>query len=62
MNSLPVKILAAVLAFAIGVGVDRLCFNIMWSLSATPNMCPLPVSSSTRFSVGFRAKQSARGR
>jgi uncharacterized protein YegL len=39
MNSLPVKILAAVLTFAIGVGVDSLCFDIF---SATPSMCPLP--------------------
>ena len=31
MNSLPVKILAAVLTFAIGVGVDSLCFNILRS-------------------------------
>jgi len=39
MNSLPVRILAAVLTFAIGVGVDSLCFNV---LRSTPMMCPLP--------------------
>ena len=45
MNSLPVKILAAILAFAIGVGIDNLFLNVWQTLNATPSICPLAVSA-----------------